>query len=296
MGAGAGGKASHEEASLGHGGNLQSCSTNTQQQCRVPIRLALRKIDDGPDPAGGPAPMMTAGAPGSPAPAPSLTGMDAYLATPAGQAGASYTSALKKLEGGDGVGCLKDMDRALSLDAKQFDNHQFRISRARCEMRAGQCEEGKKDLRYTLAAEDTTKIKSDEQLDAEVRQMANRECPSSTAKTDADFVERAYPEVLAAHKAKDGKLCQAKFDAIQARLPKLDQKKQEDMVARQRGIMAMEEAAFCVAEAKTCAAGEPLWIAKYKLQLPGQSGVDKVAKDSWATLIKTHPSVKGCKQ
>jgi hypothetical protein len=296
MGAGAGGKASHEEASLGHGGNLQSCSTNTQQQCRVPIRLALRKIEDGPDPAGGPPPSTIAGPPGSPPPAPSLTGMDAYLQTPAGQANASYMTALKKLEDGDGVGCLKDMDRALSLDAKQFDNHQFRISRARCEMRAGKCEEGKKDLRYTYAAQDTTKTKSDEQLDAEVRQMANRECPSSTAKTDADFVERAAIEMQAAHKAKDGKLCQAKFDAIQPRISKLDQKKPEDVLARQRGIAAMQEGSFCVAETKSCAAGEPLWVAAYKLQLQGQTGIEKIAKDSWATMIKTQPGLKGCKQ
>lgn len=294
MGAGAGGKASHEEASLGHGGNLQSCSTNTQQQCRVPIRLALRKIEDGPDPAGGPPPM--AGPPGSPPPAPSLTGMDAWMQTPAGQAQASYMSALKKLEAGDGKGCLDDIDRALKLDAKQFDNSTFRISRARCEMRAGKCDDGKKDYRYTLVEQDVSKIKSDEQLDSEVRAMSNRECPSSTAKTDADFLERSYLETIAAHKAKDGKLCQAKFDAVQTRISKLDPKKPEDAQARQRGIMAMEEASFCVAEAKSCAAGEPLWVAKYKLQLPGTTGVEKIAKDSWATMIKTYPSLKGCKQ
>ncbi|MGZ3477512.1 MAG: hypothetical protein ACXWUG_29320, partial [Polyangiales bacterium] len=302
MGAGAGGKASHEEASLGHGGDLKSCTTNNQLQCRVPIRLALRKIDDSADPAGGPPPAMTASNPGMPPPgmppagAPTLTGMDAWLATPAGQANASYMSALKKLEAGDGEGCLKDMDRALKLDAKQFDNHGFRYSRARCEMRAGKCDDGKKDLRDTLAAEDTKKIKSDEQLDKEVRQVANRECPSSTAKTDADFVERASHELGAASQAKDGKMCQAKADAIFARMPKLDKKDPEQAQARQRGIMALESGAICIAVAKTCSAGEPMWIAKYKLQLSGMSNVEKIAKESWATMVKQHPQLKGCKQ
>ncbi len=303
-GIGAGGKTKHEEASLGHGGDLKSCSSSSQQQCRVPIRIALRKIKEGPDPAGQAAPMTAGGVPGappggppgSPPGVPTLTGMAAYEATPAGQASASIQSAFKKLEAGDGKGCLDDFDRAAKLDPKQLDNYSIKWTRARCMMRAGKCAEGTADLRGIMAAQDDKKIKSDEQLDKDVREAANRECPSSTAKNDEDFLIRNAMEMQEAAKAKDGKACQAKFDVVAPKMAKLDKKDHFGQRAHHAGIQAMETGAMCVANAKTCAAGEPLWVTKYKFQLPNFSGVEKTAKESWATLVKIDPRLKECKK
>ncbi|MBI2394062.1 MAG: hypothetical protein HYV09_31110 [Deltaproteobacteria bacterium] len=302
FGAGAGGKAKHKEAQLGHGGDLKSCTTNNLNACRVPIRLVLRKIEAAPD-----APTV-AGA-GTPTPPPTPGGPTLAEASEKGlamdQANKAYQSAIAKLAQGDGEGCLKDFDRALKLDPNQFDNEGAKITRARCLMRAGKCEQGTKDYRATIAAQDTKKIISEEDLDKRARTFANAECPASTATNAVDFVERASREMneltldysTGKTKPVTAKVCKAKFDAIYAKVTKLDPKDATAMSAKQQGINALDRGAECVARAGKCSDGEPLYVEAYKLRLPGMSGIDKTAKDNWATRIKLKDKfLEGCKQ
>jgi len=312
FGAGAGGKASHKEAQVGHGGDIKSCTTSNLNACRVPIRLVLRKIDDADAPAvaTGPAAGPPPGGPPPGTPPPSGGATMAEVKEKMlviEQANAAYMAAIAKLNQGDGEGCLKDFDRALKLNPSQYDNYGAKMTHARCLMRAGKCDQGTTEYRAVLAEQDSKKIKSDEELDKETRQAANRECPSVTAKNDADFVERAAREMFSLTydgeqqkvKPVDAKTCKAKYDAIYSKMSKLDKKNPDESRARQSGISALDRGAECVATAGKCSDGEPLYVEAYKLKLPGMSGVDKIAKESWATRVKLKEKdkfLKGCKQ
>ena len=186
---GAGGSRSHNEASVGRGGDLVSCTTQDQRACRVPIRLVLKAITPGSHPAGN----LTAGGPppggGAPGTAPALpAGLQEQIAV--GEEVSQAINKANELAGeGDGVGCLAKLDRALALDARRADH--TRQTYARCLMMAGKCDEGQKMYREVRAAEDTKRLLSDETLDKEAHDRANNMCPSSTAKSAADFVMRA---------------------------------------------------------------------------------------------------------
>lgn len=308
FGAGAGGKAKHKESQLGHGGDIKSCTTNNLNACRVPIRLVLRPIDD----AGAPT-IAAAGAPPATPPTSTPSGAAPTMAEwkekqlVVEQANAAYNAAIAKLALGDGEGCLKDFDRALKLNPSAYDNFGAKMTHARCLMRAGKCDLGSVEYRGMLVEQDPKKIKSDEELDKDTREAANRECPSSTAKNDADFVERASREMFAMTydplqqktKPTDAKTCKAKYDAIFAKVGKLDRKNLDESRARQSGISALDRGAECVATAGKCSDGEPLYVEAYKLKLPGMSGVDSIAKGAWATRVKlkaNDPFLQGCKQ
>lgn len=303
----AGGKGKHEEAQVAHGGDIKSCTTQNMLQCRVPIRLVLRKIEesaDAPAVATGPAPTAPTAPPASTGAAPTMAEVNEMIKVQQ-EASAAYSSALKKLEQNDGEGCLKDLDRVMKLKPDMLDNYGAKYSRARCLMRAGKCDDGTKDMRAALAAQDVKHIESDEELDRKAHDIANRECPASTAKNDVDYVIRASRELHAMtwdyelKKAKlvDGKTCKAKFDDIYKRVVKFDKKDKDASRARQDGIGALDTAAECVARAGKCSDGEPLYVESYKLKLSGMSGVDKTAKESWATRLKLKDKrLEGCKQ
>ena len=300
----AGGKGKHEESQVAHGGDIKSCSTNNMLQCRVPIRLVLRKIEEGGD-----APAVATGpSPTAPPPGPGATMTPAEvneMIKVQQEASAAYSSALTKLAQNDGEGCLKDFDRVMKLKPDMLDNYGAKISRARCMMRAGKCDEGTKDYRAALAAQDVKHIEGDDELDKKARDQANRECPASTAKNDVDYVLRASREFHAMtwdHELKKGKIvdlktCKAKYDDIYKRVVKFEKTDKEASRARQEGIGALDAGAECAARAAKCGDGLPLHIEAYKLKLPGMSGVDKIAKENWANRLKMKDKrLEGCKE
>jgi len=300
----AGGKGSKQQSQLGHGGDIKSCTTQNMLQCRVPIRLVLRKIEEGgeaPMVAGGPTPTAP---PASTGAAPTMAEVNEMIKVQQ-EASAAYQSAINKLNQNDGEGCLKDFDRVMKLKPDMLDNYGAKYTRARCLMRAGKCDEGTKDMRAVLAAQDVKKIESEEELDKKARDTANRECPSSTAKNDVDFVIRAAREFHAMtwdHELKKAKLvdlktCKAKYDDIYKRVVKFEKTDKEAFRARQDGIGALDAGAECAARAAKCSDGLPLHIEAYKLKLPGMSGVDKIAKENWANRLKMKDKrLEGCKE
>ena len=292
-GIGGGADRSHEESNLGHGGSLDSCTTQDQRACRVPIRLALRAIKDGDNPLGQ-APGMTAmggGAPGGGAPP---IGTD-FQSTPAGQASAALSEARRKLVAGDGAGCVTLMQRAAGLDPRQAENDGFSYTLAQCTMRAGKCDDGKKMIRQVLASRDTNHTRSDQDLDREARDISNRECPSSTATNATDLVLRASREMTDAAKAGDGAACRAKFETIYGKMQDADKEAKDARAQHQAetgqspwnmGTMALESGAQCIAVASSCDEGLKYHKRYYSTVLRNMSNTDKTATENWQTQIK----------
>jgi hypothetical protein len=287
---GAGGSRSHDESSLGRGGDLASCTTQDQRACRVPIRVVLKEITPGNHPAGNLAAGGASAPPGSP---PALPPGVQEQVTVAEEAGAAISKANQLAADGDGAGCLTNLDRALALDARRGEL--TRQTYARCLMMAGKCDEGQKMLREVMAAKDTKRLRSDESLDAEARDRANNLCPSSTAKSAADFVMRASHELGKAAQAKDAAVCRAKFDAIFAKMNDADREDKDAYKnhtyrtnSQNIGKSALENGAKCVAEATNdCAEGLKYYKRYYSVALRGSPGSDKTATESWANRIKS---------
>jgi hypothetical protein len=289
---GAGGSRSHNEASVGRGGDLVSCTTQDQRACRVPIRLVLKAITPGSHPAGN----LTAGGPppggGAPGTAPALPpGLQEQMAV-SEEVSQAIGKANELAGEGDGAGCLAKLDRAMALDARRAD--QTRQTYARCLMMAGKCDEGQKMYRDVRAAEDTKRLLSDETLDKEAHDRANNMCPSSTAKSAADFVMRAANEMGKAARAKDLAVCKQKFEAIDA---KLEQAEKDDREASKNkayrtnasnmGKQALQSGAQCIAEAsKSCDEGLKYYKRYYAHALRNMKGTDKIATESWGTQVK----------
>lgn len=183
---GGGAKHADEASALKQGGDIASCATFDQHACRVPIRVLLRPVAAGARP--GPE-LAAGGAPGSatatPAPAagtPDVAGMQAQ-AMAMMQGAQLRGSAEQKLMAGDAQGCLTDLAR--STGSRLPADPQTNMLRAKCEMRAGKCAEGKKHYREAKAAWtrqfDKTGLQTDATLDAEAEQMGRQFCPSAAA-------------------------------------------------------------------------------------------------------------------
>jgi hypothetical protein len=282
VGYGAGGKVADESSTVSNGGSIASCSTNDQRACHVPIRLALRKINAGDDPKGSLPP--SAGVPGGPG-GPPLGALPPDVSDTM-TANAAYQTAQQKSVERDGVACLAAWDRAASISAKVVEPSYARRTHAICLMLAGRCDEGSKEYRALLASDDVRRAKDDEELDKETREQANRTCPASTAKNDADYVMRAENEMSFLWKTGDAKSCTAIADAVEARYAGLDRKDPFANNAHSRVPQIIDLAAYCVARNKKCIDGLPLWKRAYRLKLRGMKDSDKYATESWATMTK----------
>jgi len=255
----------------------------------VPIRLALRAIGDGDNPNdqhGGAAGVPAGGAPATGAP------FD-YGSTPAGQAAAMLEEARNKKAAGDGAGCLALMRRAFGIDARQAEHLGYQL--AECTMASGDCEEGSKEMRAVLAARDTNRNMLDAELDRQTRDIANRECPASTAKNATDLVIRTSNEMHKAVEANDGAACRAKFETIDGKIEEADKEAKDARQTHKKdtavwpwnvGTMAMASAATCIAKASSCDDGLKYYKRYYAKMLHGVKNTDKIAEDSWGSMIK----------
>lgn len=306
-GFGAGGSRKNKESSLGKGGDLESCLTNDQRSCRVPIRLALRSIKDGDHPGSVAAGGTPAAPPAGAAPGAAHAGtVQAQMEQAQAQQNANtiWIDANSKFaQDGDGKQCLAKLDRALAIDTRVADaaSGGYMRARALCTMAAGQCDEGKNMLLTMLKGQDTKRVSTDAELDQKVRHEANRLCPSSTAKNDEEKLYRLSREVTKQAEAGDAKGAKAHFATIEKLVPKVqDAGKKFDRQseagrndaqfhhqAANFGKGALRAIVKAVAKVEGCPAALPLHQRAYRLDLPGQSpeSVDKVSAASWKTLI-----------
>lgn len=159
-GAGAGGGRANEQSTVKRGGDIASCNKDSAVEasaCRVPIRLSLRAIE----PGGRAAPATVAS--GAPSTA------DARL-----DATQMRKAAREKFEGGDGAGCLADLDRAAALDPNV--DAATEALRATCEMRAGKCDSGRRRLRAAVEAMTPVEQRTPAHVDRVVDSEARRNC------------------------------------------------------------------------------------------------------------------------
>jgi hypothetical protein len=276
----AGDSRSHAQATVASAGDFTSCSTQDQRACRVPIRLALRPILPGSDPAGAPVRAPEAS---------SDRGLvSAGGGSPAEQAKALWEDAERKHDAGDGKACLDEANRALAFDVHLGDSADFKELRARCEMAAGQCDQGTADLRATLAAADTRREEPDSRLDMMAREASNEECSSGTAKNDADFIQRAARELEAAASVvtPDGPRCKALIDGITAHLKTIktgDASFNDHAYAR--GTSVYERAAACVA-ASSGRCSDGVAVVQSQCVLVSGTGCRDSAAASWKTTMQ----------
>jgi hypothetical protein len=252
---GGGAEHEHEAKNLKQGGDLESCKTNSQTHCRVPIRLVLRKIGEGGAEGGDVA--------GSAAPAPPPN----YQNTPQGQASALRASARNKEQNaGDGAGCLADLDRADRIDPSGSHAPQVAYTRALCEMRVGKCDDGKKLLRDYLKAQDKEHAQTDAQLDQSVKVMADAKCPSSEGKPDQQ-VRRAMARIAEAAQKKNAEACLEEARRIEKLIPRIPTKPNPN--ARNMANAVLMQAAVCVGKAGRCKEARKLYDRYYHLQFKG---------------------------
>jgi hypothetical protein len=266
---------------VGAGGKLTSCDSQDQRACRVPIRLALRKLSGGENPVAVP---LAAQAKGDVAT--TAAGTSAQ-----DQAKALVKNAGEKLEQGDASGCLEAANKALGFDVRLMNDHDFKMLRARCTMASGKCDEGKKDVRAALAAADVKREMQDWQLDNEARDEANTWCPATNTTNHADYIERAFRELKGAAKANDARRCAALADGL-AQHKKLLNEHAADVAERLRASSVSNLAsngfllaAQCVAKA-TGKCSEGAAQMKKECKAIGTTGCEAAMDTAWEATRK----------
>ncbi len=250
-GVGTGGKSSRKRKSDKRGGDLAACTKSgaaNSERCRVPIRLALRRIKpgEGPvreDPAGG---KLAQGA--------------VPEDTPKEIAVKLRAAAMKKAMAKDGQGCLADLDEADKLDPDPT-----RIStnpagqmhlRAQCEMIKGDCAGGKLHLRK--AHQTQSPHVPPDIVDDMVEQAATRFCPLSQLKGWAR-VDRLGKDLYHAWKKGPASQCEALGNQL---IKELDKHRPPAGISQSSDLKgaytALAWAGECLAKADQCAEGKKL--------------------------------------
>lgn len=149
LGFGAGGSKSNETKTEKKGGELSSCKGNEAREiegCKVPVRLTLREISPGDNPA-------KAALSGKESDkALNATGLLKAETDAQKKALALYESARQKSESGDGKGCLADLDQHDQLDPRPGGlstngaSIDAAMTRGHCLALAGQCSGAARDL------------------------------------------------------------------------------------------------------------------------------------------------------
>ena len=292
LGAGGGGSKSHGETRLKTGGDLASCTGETAattRACRVPIRLALRKVSD-----------VVAEAPASPAPGGSseaLAAKDppsepvaAKESTPSGGGDSSKEAARKvllaavkgaqensrarveagrKLELGDGAACLADLDK---LAQKHPESHHDDDLRSRCEMAAGKCDAGKSRYRMYLEREIQQTGRTMD-IDQMVQSRAAKYC-KGTQGTTRERAMRAKDQVLSASMKKDAAACVSSGRDLMTAITALEKGTDTDReTSRQLSSYAMN-AVQCAAKGGKCAEAREIYAQHFKIINPKASTKD----------------------
>lgn len=166
FGFGAHGSSSSSSKADKRGGDLSRCqgaSATEVDQCKVPIRLALRPVADGANPD------VNAAHAEETDSSLNLAGKRRAESDRGKEAGQHVSAAREKQIAGDGAGCLAELDRHDQLDAtpgglsttpKSGDLAQLRV---RCLMLSGQCDAGRELGRKVLDGQGASNI--DAQLD-----------------------------------------------------------------------------------------------------------------------------------
>ena len=273
LGFGSGGSHSSETKTDKKGGDLGSCTSDSAKEvdtCKVPIRLTLREITDGDDPA----PAAAATAPETDAAA-SLAGKLQADTDAQRQAAQHAKAALDKLNAQDGTGCLQELDQHDRLDPRPEGlttspkTGQLARRRAACLMLSGQCEAGKQLFRKGYDAEWPNDAPEHAQsvLDVTVARM----CQGSNLST-RDQILHARGQLEAGGllgRPSDTATCQGAYDTLK-KLGALTGDAHSDDPTKVTAVGIMVTASRCFSRAGDCAGAFRVYAELTKLWRPEQ--------------------------
>jgi hypothetical protein len=276
--AGGGAKTTSESDNLKEAGKLDSCETQAQRQCRVPIRLVLNPIAEGEAPQA--SPVATTAIQTAPA--------QPYEDTPSARAYKLRTAAGEKEGAGDGVGCLADIERARGLDDSDQSRRSTMYLEAQCMMRAGRCDEGKALMRDFLKSIDDKRKKTDAEIERSVSAEAKLKCPVSMQADVESKMHNIYAQISQAQEKSDWSTCAQLAKDSEALLKQVDKK---DVQKRNTVTGGMMMAANCLATLERCDEAKKLWLRYYDLTWPDMKPADR--KSTAEQTFSTMPACKG---
>ncbi|MDB4995533.1 MAG: hypothetical protein JWM74_2965 [Myxococcaceae bacterium] len=256
-GIGAGG--SHKSVSNAEkkGGVLTACSGETAKEsasCKVPIRLSLREISDEENPDA-----VASRAPETPTAA-NLAGKVDQKLKMNDQAMARYQAALERFNARDGKGCLKELDahdRADSNASQLSTNPKSSIAmvRSQCVMLAGQCDNGKQQLRRAYSASASTL--GPEQIDNMVDFMAGQYCQGASMSPRDQLIAASSQLSKGTQTKLTVQACNDAWATVKRLAPTVQPRDEDDQVLAMAKMMHLQNgyAAMCLGRAGDCAAG-----------------------------------------
>lgn len=259
-------KTGSESSNLKHGGELESCKTHSQLQCRVPIRLVLQPIDET-------AQDLDASAAGAARPDP-----EPAEDTVSQRAAKLRQAAEDKGDAGDGAGCLEDLDRADALDRSEEAMLESLHLRGLCTMVAGDCNKGEELLREFIALEDKDKTASKVAIEGMVSRSRQSYCPLDQLAEDSRGAA-LWVRIREARKVNKPKLCE-QYAAEAKKLIDRARKKGEkpDSWARD----SLGEASDCLWSRGNCDAAKHWAIASWiEHSSKPEAEARKEAEDIW---------------
>lgn len=275
--AGGAAKTSSDSENLKQAGLLESCESQAQRQCRVPIRLVLQPLQEGE------APTVAAATTSLNAAA-----TDNYEDTPAARAAKLRRTAREKEEAGDGVGCLADLERARGLEsATDQSRRETMLTEAQCMMRAGRCDEGKALMRGFMKSIDPKRKTTDAQIELSVKTEAKMKCPMGAQDDLEGKTTYLYAQVANAQDKSDPSTCSAMARDAEALLKKVDKKDSQNR-SRVTGVIML--ASNCLATLERCADAKKMWLRYYELTF-----TDLTPAERKSTAEQTFATIAACK-
>jgi hypothetical protein len=250
---GIGGQTTSESENLKQGGSVESCESQAQLRCRVPIRLVLQPIQDT-------APVSDDGVVAAPAiPAPAAP---SWENTPDGQSRKLLKSAGEKEKAGDGTGCLEDLKRAQKMNPQLRSTQQTMYLEAICLMRSGRCGQGKKKLRNYLKSIDKEHKVKDKQIDLQVETMAKSKCVLAQQQDLQSQVHNIMAAIGEAQQKMDYQGCKAQAKKVERLFKKVNV---NDVQERNSVAGAMSMVSTCLSQLEQCKLAKKYWIRYYEM-------------------------------
>ncbi len=232
-----------------------------------------------------------AGAPGAPAgpyPGAPQGPSDVAPAAPGIDPGAQgvqdlYSSASRKMNHGDGPGCLQDLDRLAASDPRQA--HQMSMMRGQCEMLSGRCQEGKQRIDAWLSYQQNT---PPEQRVRTVEAMAGMYCRGGNM-NDRDRLLAAHHQLMqgAYMRQMTSAECQAAYQTARSLMHKVPPRDADDTQISSMPKSLFHTAANCFARAGDCGAARRAFEEGYPQQSLANIKDAKTRKDVLDSTFKS---------
>lgn len=203
----------------------------------------------------------------------------------AAEVGDLVAAATRKTNFGDGVGCLRDLDRVAQLDPKM--DARLAVSRGQCEMLVGRCQEGKQRVAKWYESETNM---HPERAAAVAESLGSMRCRDGDS-SERDQLLRAYFELSdgAYMNKKTPAECNAVIAVARRLIPRVKPQGPEDGQISGGAQALFHTAATCLGRAGDCKAAFNIYSELYPAMptLTDQSMRAKIVRDSFDSSI-TH--------